>query len=124
VPDPAPDRPSFKVAGVVYQIPSEAEFALADGPLFVALTGFPLEDIHELAATVMMPGLLGIAVAHANPAWSRVKVCEFVQGVAFTSLEVEGGIEADDADPPEVADGDQVSRSPATSIDSTITAAV
>lgn len=123
MPDPAPDRPSFKVAGIVYPIPSEAEFGMADGPVFMAITGYALEDYDQLAPSVMMPGLFGIAVAHANPRWARAKVCEFVQGVAFASFEVEGGIEADDADPPVVADGEPESRSPATSDASTTTAA-
>lgn len=114
----------FDIYGKFY--PMVEAFALGDPVLIRELTGldFPAfaEAYDELADTVgdsdgevsidpvVLVGLVGVSVWHANPTWRRDKVVRFVQHLSMDAIQFVGDeLEADDAGPPAVTGEDRAS---------------
>ena len=118
----------FEIHGRFY--PAAQSFNLGDPVLVRDLTGldFPTfaemydELVDELAAAqdpdgvmvdpVLLIGLVGVAVWHANPTWQRHKVVRFVQPLEIDAIKFVGGEDDEDENdesPPAAAPADTAS---------------
>lgn len=104
----------FDIYGKFY--PMVEAFALGDPVLIRELTGldFPsfAEAYDELTDAVgdsdgeveidpvVLVGLVGVSVWHANPTWRRDKVLRYVQHLPIEQIQLVGGEEDDADDPP------------------------
>lgn len=105
----------FEIYGKFY--PMVEAFELGDPVLIRELTGldFPTfaQEHDELIAAaaaadddeldidpVVLVGLVGVSVWHANPTWRRDKVLRYVQHLPIEQIQLVGGEEDDTDDPP------------------------
>lgn len=97
----------FEIKGVFY--PQPTAFRLMDTRLIREATGMKMsefsrgleeDDWDELS----LVGMVAVAVAQKNKTWSREKVLDFLNNIAWEDLQPVGGEDAGDDGPPAVTE--------------------
>jgi hypothetical protein len=132
------DRKGFEFRRQFFELVTLDNAWTSDAPLVERLTSLNWREFVERASEVeeqeldvpdvtVMHALIGMAVAHTNPYWSREKTVRFMQRVELDKVEFIGFEEADveeeaepadDARPPEMASDPATSPSTSSSAES------
>ncbi len=131
------DRKGFEFRKQFYDLVTIDNAWTSDAPLVERLTSLTWRDFVERASEVeeqepevpdvtVMHALIGMAVAHTNPYWSREKTVRFMQRVKLDDVDFVGFEEAEeeeaetaaDARPPEMVTEEATSPSSSSSPES------
>ena len=109
------DRKGFEFRRQFYELVTIDQAWTSDAPLVERLTSLTWRDFVDRASEVeeqeleipdvtVMHALIGMAVAHTNPYWSREKTMRFMQRVKLDDVEFIGFEEAEEEEQADAAD--------------------
>lgn len=112
-----PDRRGFEYKGRFYELITIDEAWTSDAPLVERLTSLTWREFVDRASeaegetelevvdVTIMHAMIGMAVAHANPFWTREKTVRFMQRVKMDDVDFVGFEEEEEVAVVAAADG-------------------